>query len=402
MPDLNQAYGRIDEYVDRWMTQHNVPGLTMSITDRHETLRIFHYGFANAERMAPVDAETLFEIGSIGKSFTALCLIQLQEAGRIDLHHPVAEYLPWFLVPTGHEPITVHHLLAHTAGITRGGDYAPYGLYEAWALRNTTTGGPPCQRFHYSNIGYKVLGHLLEHVTGMDYADLIQSEILDPLGMSSTHAVITFDTRDLMAQGYWPRYDDRPAPPGNPVVPAGWHEYGSADGSPASNATDMAAYVRLFLNRGAGPPGAIISKTGFETMIQRYIDVGYLPDVSYGYGLNISKRDGFTHVDHGGMTLGYHATMMADLDNGIGTVILTNGTLEPTEVADFTLSVIRSASTDCQVLPVPNLDDPNLVENAGDFAGIYDSGHRRFSLMPQGDRLILTPNPPKEGVGLAS
>ena len=284
----------------------------------------------------------------------------------------------------------MHHLLTHTAGLTRGGEYAPYGLYEVWALRNAPTGGPPGRRFHYSNAGYKALGHLLETVSGGRYADIVQAEILDPLGMTHTHAATTFETRDLMAQGYWPRYDDRPAPPGNPVVPAAWHESSSGDGSIASNAADMAAYVRLFLNRGAHDGKRIISPESFDSMIGKYIPLGYIPDTWYGYGLNVSDRHGFTHIDHGGLMLGHHATMMADLDNGIGTAVLTNGTLEPTEVADFALRAVRAAMAG-ERIPQARAEtaEPGSVPNAADYAGEYAGEGRGFRVTAQGGALSL-------------
>lgn len=390
MPDVTRAHTQIDRFAERWMSLHNVPGLSMSITDRNETLRIMHRGFANLERREPIGAGTLFEAGSIGKSFTALCLLQLAEAGRLDLHRPASDYLPWFEVRTTHDPITVHHLLTHTAGITRGGDYAPYGQYEVWALRNTVTGGPPGNRFNYSNVGYKALGHLLETVTGIDYAANVRSRLLCPLGMADTHPITTFDTHDYMAQGYWPRYDDRPAPTGNPVVPAPWHEYGSGDGSIASTAADMASFVRMLLNGGSHNGDLIISPSAFDKMIGRYVPLGYIPDAWYGYGLNVSERHGFRHVDHGGLMLGHHATMMADLDNGLGVTALTNGTLEPTEVADFTLRAMRAANGNGDMPdPVAGLPEPGIVPNAADYVGDYTGDSGSFSIAANGPALEL-------------
>lgn len=390
MAKLSLAQARIDEFIERWMMLHNVPGLTMSITDRNETLCVINRGFADVERREPIGPGALFEAGSIGKSFTALCLVQLAEAGVLDLNRPASDYLPWFEVGGSHGTITVHHLLTHTAGITRGGDYAPYGQYEVWALRNTATGGPPGRRFNYSNAGYKALGHLLEAVTGTGYAGNIQSRILDPLGMADTHAVTTFDTRDLMAQGYWPRYDDRPEPPGNPVVPAAWHEYGSGDGSIASTAADMAAYVRLFLNGGRHNENPLISSSSFDLVTGKFIPVGYIPDTWYGYGLNVSDRHGFRHIDHGGLMLGHHTTMMADLDNGIGVSVLTNGTLEPSEVADFTLRAVRAA---LNIGPTPDahaeLPEPERVPNAADYVGTFTGEHGSFAVTAQGGTLAL-------------
>ena len=88
MAKLSLAQARIDAFIERWMMLHNVPGLTMSITDRNETLCVINRGFADVERREPIGPGALFEAGSIGKSFTALCLVQLAEAGVLDLNRP--------------------------------------------------------------------------------------------------------------------------------------------------------------------------------------------------------------------------------------------------------------------------------------------------------------------------
>ena len=79
----------------------------------------------------------MFEIGSIGKSFTNVALMQLRDEGRLDLQAPVSRYLPWFEVQSEYGPITTHHLMTHTSGLVSGNDIGTHGLYEAWALRDS-------------------------------------------------------------------------------------------------------------------------------------------------------------------------------------------------------------------------------------------------------------------------
>ena len=124
----------------------------------------------------------MFEIGSIGKSFTNVALMQLRDEGRLDLHVPVSRYLPWFEVQSDYAPITTHHLMTHTAGLPSGNDIGTHGLYEAWALREGRTGAPPGEYFRYSNVGYKTLGFLLEELDGRPYQDAIQARVLDSSG----------------------------------------------------------------------------------------------------------------------------------------------------------------------------------------------------------------------------
>ncbi len=262
----DEVFERLDQYVEQQMQSHGTPGLALALTDRERLLRVATYGFADLAARAPVAPETLFEIGSIGKSFTSLVLLQLREAGRLDLHQPVARYLPWFEVQSAYAPITPHHLMSHTAGITRGADADPYSLYEVWALRNATVAYPPGEHFHYSNDGYKALGLVLEELLGGQYGEIIKARILDPLGMDATAAVFTHETRPRMAVGYGRLYDDRPRRRADPLVPATWMEYGGGDGSIAATPADMAAYLRMLLNRGHGPQGPIISDDSFALM----------------------------------------------------------------------------------------------------------------------------------------
>ena len=131
-----------------------------------------------------------------------MALLQLRDEGKVDLHAPVTQYLPWFHVQSAYPPITVHHLLNHTAGIVCGTDFVPHGLYESWALRETKINAPPGTYFWYSNVGYKTLGFLLEKLTGQSYRDVIRCRVLEPLGMTQTYPAITLHTRQRTAIGY--------------------------------------------------------------------------------------------------------------------------------------------------------------------------------------------------------
>ena len=122
---LTAAFERVDALARQKMATGRFPGLAVAITDRQELLWTGCYGYADVATGSPVTPETLFEIGSIGKSFTSLALLQLQEAGQLDVMDPVTRYLPWFQVQTRFSPICLHHLLSHTAGIVRGTDFSP-------------------------------------------------------------------------------------------------------------------------------------------------------------------------------------------------------------------------------------------------------------------------------------
>ena len=256
MTDLNCAFDAIDKFAQARLSEANMPGMAIAITGRDKLLRVANFGFADVASRSPIAAPTMFEIGSIGKSFTNIALTQLRDEGRLDLHAPVSRYLSWFQVQSDYGDITTHHLMSHTSGLVTGTDVSPPGQYESWALRKANTGAPPGEYFRYSNIGYKTLSLLIEAITGQSYQDVIQARVLDPLGMSGSHPVTSFETRKLAAVGYRSFYDDRPEHRDHGIVPATWMEYAAGDGSQASTAEDMATYLRMLMNCGAGALGA--------------------------------------------------------------------------------------------------------------------------------------------------
>jgi CubicO group peptidase (beta-lactamase class C family) len=187
MGGIGEILDRLRPHVQRTMGVFGTPGLALALTSRRATLGVETFGAANLDSGAPVAPSTLFEIGSIGKSFTAAVLMQLAEEGAADLHAAVSAYLPWFSVRSRFvEPITLHHLLTHTGGLVRGADITSDSLFDVWAVGRTETGSPPGVRFHYSNVGYRVLGAVLEAVTGQPYPELIRTRVLERVGMSGS------------------------------------------------------------------------------------------------------------------------------------------------------------------------------------------------------------------------
>lgn len=206
MSNFQEAFSRLDQFIQQKMRSVSIPGLSVALTDREKLLGVFTYGFADVTAHIPVTPQTLFAISSLTKSCVSIALLQKRDAGQLDLHAPVREYLPWFQVQSRYAPITVHHLMCHTAGIVQG---TGSSRYNVWALRGTETGFAPGDHFWYSNLGYQLLGYLLEELLGQNYSDIMQSHLLDPLGMSATEPVITQETWKRLAVGYQHFNDDR-------------------------------------------------------------------------------------------------------------------------------------------------------------------------------------------------
>jgi len=164
--EFSEAFRLMDDYVRRWMASMCTPGMAIALFDREYCQCISTYGYRDLETNAPVTSDTLFEIGSITKTFTAVAVLQAAEAGLLDLHAPVTSCLPWFQVQSTYEPITIHHLLNHSAGLVGIIDQAPDIHSAAWMLRETKLAFPPGEQFLYSDAGYQILVLVLESVIG--------------------------------------------------------------------------------------------------------------------------------------------------------------------------------------------------------------------------------------------
>lgn len=389
MPDLQAAAARLDQFIARRIEETRTPAIAVALTDRERLLHVTAHGLADQIAGRAATPETLFEIGSIGKSFTAVALMQEHEAGRLDLHAPITQYLPWFSVQSEYAPITTHHLLSHTSGLPGGSDFTPGSRFEVYALRDQATGYAPGAHFHYSNVGYKLLGCLLETLAGQPYAEVIQQRILTPLGMTASAPAITNDIRPRLAAGYWGYYDDRPWSGRDPLAPATWFEYGMGDGSLACTPADLAAFLRMLLNRGQGPAGRILSEASFA-LISQQVTTAWSDEMFYGYGLVSHTVDGRACFSHAGEMIGYHAMMLGDSEAGLGVVLFTNGPLDGMAETEWALGLLRAAYTG---EPLPELPPARAtartVEGAAEYAGVYHGHGKTLHLVAEDDQLIL-------------
>ena len=366
-------------YVEEFLAVYRFPGLAVAVTDHEGLIASEQFGLANLDAGVPVSRETHFEFGSIGKVFTTILLLQLREEGRIDLDAPLTRYLPWFEVRSEHAPITIRHILTHSSGLMMGADMSANSRFDVWALRETEAGFPPGSRYLYSNVGYRALGFVIEQLTGMPYAEVLRRRILEPLGLQATDPEITNESRHRLAVAYERRYDDRPARLTDPWVPATWLETGTGDGSQAGTLEDLAAFLRLLLNRGQG----LIAPESFGLMTTPAIeaDDGWW----YGCGLELRERDGRPEIRHGGSMPGFGTTMLGDLDSGLGVAVGVNAYDEQdlTEgVAEAILDLYRDGVAPAAV-------DPLAVVDAADYAGMYVGAAGRLAITAEADRLLL-------------
>jgi CubicO group peptidase (beta-lactamase class C family) len=386
------AAGRLEEFVERHMGEVGAPGMTVALADRDGGSMKLSYGFADTKTRAPVNPETLFEIGSVSKSFAGVALLQMHDEGRVDLHRPVAEYLPWLKLEQRHGAVTTHHLLSHTSGL-QGAPLLPESV-----AAGLETFSRPGEKFVYSNIGYLILGLLVEALDRRPFADALTARVLKPLGMSASAPVIDNRLRPRMAVGYAPEFEDRPFPARGSLAEAAWIEVDTAAGGVASTAADMVAYMRMLLNRGMGPGGRrVISESSFELLTRPVVKAPFRgEDASYTYGFWVSQdKSNATHLRHTGGMVAFSSAFDADLTNGLAAFASVNARLggyRPVAVTKYALELLAAERAGRELPAMPEAPPPpEEVKNAADYAGTYTAPDgRQLVLAAQGQRLLLT------------
>jgi D-alanyl-D-alanine carboxypeptidase len=273
-------------------------------------------------------------------------------------------------------------LLTHTSGLIGGSDFSPDPRFEVWALRETDA-AQPGEKARYSNVGYKVLGLVLEAVTRAPYREVVAERILTPLGMTQTAGAITDDLRRRLAVGYADFFGDRPWRPEHGYVPAPWLETNSGDGCLAATAADLATFLRMLLNRGIGASGRILSEESFALMSTPHAE--FASGKAYGYGLAVAPRDGRPRLGHGGGMVGFTSSMTGDVASGVGVIVFTNAVQDTDPIAEFALACsINARAGD----PLPDPPAPPEIDLDA-YAGRYRDGAAMLSIEIASGRLML-------------
>src|SRR5271156_124526 len=379
---------KLDTFTADYMRVMNAPGMTQALTDTKTTIRTAGYGFANVDLKTPVTPDHLFQIGSITKSFAALILLQLRDEGKVDLHRPVLEYLPWLPVTMPYGPITAHHLLTHTSGLPDAGS-----IFQSDPSARHAQGFEPGAHFHYCNLGFAILGQLVERLDGRPWYQCLQARILTPLGMTATAAVITIESSARSATGYQPFFDDQVYPRQGRLVSRPPEVFDNPAGSIASPPGDMARYLRTLLNSGQGADGRIVSAEGFALMSTPYIKAPeFSPSASYGYGIAVDVLDGHKILRHTGGMSCFASSIHVDLDSGVAAFASINAMqgYRPTPVTQYAVKLLRAVREGKPLPAAEPLGDPMEVENAGEYAGLFQSADgRQLLFKAEGKRLLL-------------
>jgi CubicO group peptidase (beta-lactamase class C family) len=322
-------FDEIDAYVQRQTDRLNIPGAALAIVEGDQMVHFRGFGRARPGGGAPA-AQTPFVLGSITKSFTALAVMQLVEAGKVELDAPIQRYLPRFRVADLQvsAQISVRHLLNQTSGLSQMAGVLPLadfddspgvGERQARALAALQLTHPVGSAFEYSNMNYNLLGLIVEAVSGESYAAYVRDHIFAPLEMRHSYPTRTEAMPDGLAVGhrYWfalPIADDLPLPRGS--LPSG---------QLISSAEDMSRYLSAHLNEGRYGDVRILSPAGMDELHRPAVE-GSIGLVRGRYAMGwLVDQTGPTRIDwHEGTVPDYFSYMAILPEQRKGVVLLLN------------------------------------------------------------------------------
>lgn len=312
--------------VRREMARTGTPGVSVGILHRGRAYAD-GFGVTNVDEPAPVDRETLFQIGSTAKTFTATAIVRLAEGGEVDLDEPVRRYVKDLKLRDASvaRDVTLRHLLTHTGGWAgdlfvdtgRGDDALARAVSE---MRKAPQLTPLGSTFHYNNAGFYLAGRVLERVTGMTFEAAIRELLLEPLGMTRSF----FFTDELVTR----RVATGHVGSGKKQVPQAW--WGLRSVAPAgglvSDAVDQLRWAQFNLGDGRTPSGRRLLKGSTLRDMQRpHADAGALARW-VGLSWLLDEVGGVRTVSHGGTTIGQLSTFTMVPSEELAVTTLTNST----------------------------------------------------------------------------
>ncbi len=375
-------WSKLESFILEKMSKTRLPGLSIAIVSGNEIIYANGFGFRDIEYGLPATPRTIYGIGSVTKSFTALSIMQLVEKGVLSLEDPIEKFIPLEIRPFGEE-IRIWHLLTHSSGIPAlayaeafissiVGDYAtwvPIASHkdvlpfmsdaEDWVISK------PGKEFYYLNEGYVILGHIIEKVSGIRYEDYVKRNILKPLKMERS-----FFSREELEKDIdkaTPYVIDREGKWIKSTYPFGI----TSDGGLLSNTLDLANYIVMYLNRGRFNSVELVSSKTLEEMEKPRIiyKYSYFPSEGYALGWSVIPNFlGYKLIHHSGSVLVSTAYVGYLPEKKLGVVILANASGYPLSfIGMYALALALGRDPDKDVEP---LRHDRLLD---ELCGIYET-----------------------------
>ena len=317
---------QVDSYIEAQMRHLHIPGISLAVVRDGRIVKAKGYGLADIEADSAAAPKTVYEIGSVGKQFTATAVMMLVEEGKISLDDKITKYFSE--APEYWNRITVRHLLSHTSGIQNHVAVPGYlKIFKTDIAFETTPAREeilkeffklpkefePGETWAYDNTGYYLLGFVIEKASGKNYYRFLDERIFKPLGMNSTRSTDPRPVVPNRASGYeWvnDKFENRP-----PLLPT----VAFSAGTIISTVEDMAKWdAALYTER-------LLKKSSLEQMwTPAKTNNGALASFDYGFGWFVYSYQGHRFVQHSGGTPGFSSVFYRFPDDKLSVIILTN------------------------------------------------------------------------------
>jgi D-alanyl-D-alanine carboxypeptidase len=307
----------VDEFVTAQMQKRHIPGLSLAVIKDGKVVKMRGYGLASVELGVPATEDSVYQIASMTKSFTATAIMMLVEEGKVGLDDKITQYLGG--LPATWSEITIRHLLTHTSGVV--GEPLPWSLDTVGKfyprdeylkiILSAPLQFPPGTRYAYGNSDYYLLAVIIEKVSGKPYADFLSERIFKPLGMTSTRANDPWEVVRNRVNAYG--WDHNLL-----VVPLLIHpSQTTGSGNLLSTVADLAKFEAALAR------GSLLTKSSLEQMwTPAKLSNG--EETGNGLGWTVFNFRGRRIVGHGGNTIGFASQLSRFVDDGTTIILLCN------------------------------------------------------------------------------
>ncbi len=375
LSDAQEVEDFFDDVLSDQFTNYGLVGATLSVVKDNEIMFTKGFGLKRATPAISVNPNTtMFKVGSISKTFVAIAILQLVEDGLLDLDADVNTYLTEFQIPNTYpEPITLRHLLTHTAGFEEMAYQIFFDYYTDLPTLDVVVKNQMPMRVHppgevpsYSNYGFTLAGYIVEKISGIRFEDYIKNEILIPLNMNFTsfYQPLPTELQIYLSEGFYSQesMDNIYLS----VVPAG---------ACSSTALDMTYFMRTLLNNGSFNGSTILTNESMEIMFSNQFKPQ--PDFpGVNLGLYCMYPSDVNIIGHSGDTVFFHSEMCLFPDQNFGFFISYNsynGFMASDEILPLFLNTFYPKSPTV-VVPMSGYN-----ENLNDFTGKYVTTRRFYS-----------------------
>src|SRR5438552_2512495 len=322
--DYVEVAAALQSIIRQEMDDKQLPAFSIALVDGNQIVWAQGFGYQDPDKKIPATAHTVYRVGSVSKLFTDIGIMQMVEAGKINLDAPVKQYIPDFHPQNPFtNPITLRELMSHRSGLLRE---PPVGNYfdpteptlEATvrSMNSTELVYDPGTHQKYSNAGIAVVGYTLQELNHQSFPQYLKQAVLVPLGMHESSFAPDPDLTRNLAKAYMWTYDGL-------KFPAPTFELGLAPaGCMYSTVTDLAQFLMVLFDRGRGPKAQVLKP---ETLEQMWTPQFAKPGQKEGYGLGfaISELDGHRMIGHGGAIYGFATEVVGLPEDKLGVVTVT-------------------------------------------------------------------------------